>query len=188
MEVSEQTSRVYLVMQCVKGCELHLVEKRCLFISKIKSLTRKICPEIRIMECLLQPQKRYPPDITQEIPCSEVAHSIRSHSQHILVSHKNITLLTDLLHFDSLQVLGESLLEEIFRNRESEEKVPAETLHSVCEAVSINKTLQENLQRKARNSQLTFKCLFIELHKYTIFPEGDLYVSRNQTTHFRVIN
>ena len=73
MEVSEQTSRVYLVMQCVKGCELHLVEKRCLFISKIKSLTRKICPEIRIMECLLQPQKRYPPDITQEIPCSAIA-------------------------------------------------------------------------------------------------------------------
>ena len=178
IDVSEQTSRVYLVMQCVKGSELDLVEKRSLLISKIKSLTRKICLEIRIMECLFQPQKRYPPEITQEIPCSEVAHSIKSNSQHILVSSTQHILLSDLLHFDSLQVLGGSLFEEIFRNRESELSVPAETLHAVCKAVSINKTLQDSLQRKARNSQLTFKCLFIELHKYTIFPGGDLYVSR----------
>ena len=64
IEVSENMSQLLLVMQCVKGREMHLVEKRSFLISAIKE---RLMPYIETSEFMLLPQKLYPPEITPEI-------------------------------------------------------------------------------------------------------------------------
>ena len=77
IEVTDQTTRLYLAIWCKVGCELHLVKQRSMLISLIKSLAHKTCPAVAVEEFLLPPQTTYPPESMQlEIPLARVALAV----------------------------------------------------------------------------------------------------------------
>ena len=181
IEVVDQTFRVYLSMQCVKRRELQLVEERSSLISLIRSPMRILCPDMEITEFLLPPQNSYPPKIISEISCTEIARSIISNSRYVTFSNEGNTTqrveLSRLLHFDSLNLLDESTIKDIIENKNSDRNISEATSKIVFKAVNTNKKLLYHLKLKERNSELSYSHLFAELHKYTIFPEGNLLVS-----------
>ena len=181
VEVADETCRVYLAMQCLNRHEFNLVEQRSSLISTIKSVIGIIFPGAEIMEFLLPTQSSYRPEIASEIPCTEVARSMLGNSQHVVLSSEgNATRtvsISQLLHFDSLYMLGESVIRNIFENKDSDEIVPESTVKIVCKAVNAHKKLLNHVRLKARKDELSYSQLFTELHKFTIFPAGNLCVS-----------
>ena len=176
VEGTNMTTQLKLVIQCVKGFEFQLVQQRSSLISLINILRKKVCPQISTYEFLLHTQST---EITFELPMVDIAKYILG-SQPFLVSHEHgipqHIKLSDLLFFESFHQIPEPLVKTIFANKDSEDSVPDRMLNEVCEAVYENPTLLKSLRDKTKKSRLTFSCLYSELHKYTIFPDGNLCV------------
>lgn len=139
IEVADQTTRIYLVMRCIEGCELHLARQRSIYVSLIKSLLSKVCPSIKVEEFLLLPQSSYPPVICMQISIAAVARSVVN--AHVAVSYKTDDSaapqhvhLDDLLHFDALLAIKDHCLRAVFSHRHSVEIVPFETVRRMCSA------------------------------------------------------
>ena len=178
IEVTEQTTRLQLTMQCVKDFELYLVQQRSLLISLIKSLCSHTDPEEFLIHTT---QHSYPPAILSEVEMDKVAKSIVDSQPFVLPRARSSESelpqhirLSDLLSFDSFHQIDEAFIKSIFAHKNSEQNVPSDMLSAVCKAVSANGMLLESLQGEP---QLTYSSLYEELHKYTIFPKGDLLVS-----------
>ena len=138
IEVSDQTTRVYLVIQCIRGFESHLVSQRSKYISLAKSLSAVVCPKVKLEEFVLLPSETFLAEADVKIPVSDVARSlVNSHSS---VSYEQgadevlqHVLITDLLHFDSFHALNSSTLRDVFSNRHlNDTVVPHTMLRKVC--------------------------------------------------------
>ena len=141
IEVTDQTTRVYLAIQCVEGCELQLVKQRSFLISLIKSLVHKICPRVKVEEFLLLSQETYPPNNTSEIPISKVALSVIS--GHTMVSYDDDgnpqhEPVEDFLHFELFQVIKDKALRDCVR-RDTNDIVPPTTLARIHSAVESSR-------------------------------------------------
>ena len=178
IEVTEHTDQVNLVMRCFKGRELELVKQRAYLISLIKSLIKKVCSNIEVAEFLPHPQDDYPLQHTSEIPLSDIAVPVMGGLDYVVLKDKTRLQvpLSSLLFFDSFCKPGKSVIMDIFSKKSSVQYVSAETQAEVCSALEEHK-LWDKFCRQFRNSRLTYTQLYTELHKYTIFPEGNLPVS-----------
>lgn len=178
IEVSENMSELHLVMQCVKGKEMYLVEKRSFLIYAIR---KKLRTGVETSEFMLPPQNQYPPETTSEIPCPEIARSLVRNIPCVSCFHHDGTRqeisMSELLHFDSFQLVKEQFYKEIIKNQASDESVPNQLLEKVCSAVISNDQLYNCLKQQASSLQLTYRQLNAELRKYTIFSEANLLVS-----------
>ena len=180
IEVTDQTTRVYLAIQCVEGYKLQLVKQRSFLISLIKSLVHKICPRVKVEELLLLSQETYPPNNTSEIPISKVAHSVIS--GHGMVSYDDGTLqhepVEDLLHFEAFQVIKDKSLRDCVR-RDTNDIVPPTTLARIHSAVETCRELQERFEDESGQCRrrMTYSQVHKEITKYSIFTGGDLSVS-----------
>ena len=141
IEVTDQTTRVYLAIQCMKGCESHLVKQRSILISLIKSLAHKTCPAVAVEEVLLSPQTTYPPGSMQlEIPLARVALAVVSSAEGVAVKNPiGDTLvhigISDLLWFDSFHATKDKFLREIFAQRQSNATAPSDILERISATV-----------------------------------------------------
>ncbi len=182
IEITDQTRRLMLVIQCMKGHGSQLVEQRSILISLIKSLMRKVCPKVKLAEVLLHCQSSYPPEITSdfEISITELAKPIICDHKFVVCMKNDIPQhvdISELLLFDSFHRIDESIITEIFANKNSDETVTHGTLNIVCEAVSAIDPLVKSIRDREEQALLTYSHLYAELHKYTIFPDGNLCVS-----------
>ena len=180
IEVTDQTTRVYLAIQCVEGYELQLAKQRSFLISLIKSLVHKICHRVKVEEFLLLSQETYPPNNTSEIPISKVALSVIN--GHGMVSYDDGTLqhepVEDLLHFESFHVIKDKALRDCVR-RDTNDIVPPTTLARIHSAVETCRELQERFEDESGQCRrrMTYSQVHKELTKYSIFTDGDLSVS-----------
>ena len=183
IEVTDQTTRVYLVIRCMEGYEAHLVRQRSLLTSLIKSLLRKVCPKVQTEECLFLPQHTYPPpQNSTEVSIADLARSV-IHG-YPSVSHKSSgksTLehihLKSLLYFDSFHAMPESTLQEIFIQRQSSELVHPNTVKRICRALEpAGSGLAEKFQDESEH-EITYRQLYDNLAQYSLFTDGNLYVS-----------
>ena len=181
IEVTDQTTRVYLTIQCVEGCELQLAKQRSFLISLIKSLVHKICPRVKVEEFLLLSQETYPPNNTSEIPISKVALSVIS--GHTMVSYDDDgnpqhEPVKDLLHFESFQVIKDKALRDCVR-RDTNDIVSPTTLARIHSAVERSRELQERFEDESGQCRrrMTYRQVHREFTKYSIFTGGDLCVS-----------
>ena len=177
IEVTDQTTHLYLTMQCVKGCELYLVKQRSKLISLIKFLLSKSCPLVTFDEFLLLPQTTYPLDCSNQIPLADIARSVVGSHPTVLFNYKNIPL-RDLLHFDPFHAILEPTLQELFHHSKCTTAAPSSTLRSVCN--SIRKRCEEfsqTLSDQASTKHTTYQQLFEQLSHYSIFIDGNFYVS-----------
>ena len=181
IEVTDQTTRVSLTIQCIEGHELQLVKQRSQLISLIKAIAHKVCPRVEVAEVLYVPQNTSPPDNPYEIPKANVACSILgtvSHNGEIL-QHP---ILRDVLYFDSFLVIGSPTLHTIFSHYQSNNVVPLATVTRIHSAVETCRELQEWFEDEAGQCRrdITYSQLYRELIKYSVFTEGNLFVSYNQ--------
>ena len=171
--VIEMTDKViYLTVQCAKDCELYLVEQRSMLISLMKSLKNKICLHLEPKELLLYPQSSYPPVINTKISLDKIASSVRSSFPYVVCGDEKLeqVKVSTLLVFDSFCELKKSTFQEIFSK--SEQIISPDMLKVLCES-----RLGEVFRQKERLREFTYNQLYEELLKYTIFTDGNLYVS-----------
>ena len=185
IEVTEQTSRVYFAIQCIVGFESQLVKQRSILISLIKSLVHKTCRAVEVEEFLILPQNSYPenPSKLAEIPLAKVAVSVIKSSAtvpfkvHINAEPVHI-LVKDLLHFDSFHAIDEQILQDLFSLSTSSDSIPSSILSRICDAVKCCSELTRALEEdEASRENMTYQQLYKELTKYSIFTDGNLYVS-----------
>ena len=180
IEVTDQTTRVYLAIQCVKGCESHLVKQRSMLISLIKSLVHKTCPTVAVEEVLLPPQTTYPPDKGIEIPVAKVECSIKS--GHRYVAYKSPggdvpqqVLVEDLLYFDFLSV-SKSLLHDMFTQIQSSSGRASLSALINCSGFKLGQKLADILEDMSYQGvrELTYRNLHDNLTEYSVFTDWNL--------------
>ena len=181
IEVTDQTTRVYLTIQCREGCELQLVKQRSHLISFIKRFTKKTCPSVKVEESLLLPQASYSPESSTQVQVSRVAHSIVNGYQYT----PNNVRVEELLIFDSFQVIQYQILHNILTRHPSGNVVPLDTVARIHSAVETCRELQEWFEDEAGQCRRdrTYSQLYKELIKYSIFTGGSsMLVSYYYTT------
>ena len=177
IEVTDQTTHLYLTMQCVKGCELNLLKHRSKLISLIKSLLGKSCPLLTFDEFLLLPHATYPLDISNQIPLADIAHSVLGSHPTVLFDYNHIPL-RDLLHWDPFHVIDEPSLQELFCHRYCMCAISSSTLSLICSSIEGGcEAFAKGLSVQASTQQITYDLLYQELSQYSIFTDGNLYVS-----------
>ena len=182
IEVTDQTTRVYLSMQCVKGFELELVKQRSKLVHLLKSLAHKVCPMVELSEVLLLPHTCYPPEKMPEMSIKEIACSFINHHPFVVVSDPSEATptalqhvkLSDLIFFDSLHALDRTCLVEVFAKKDLNRLVSSTSLARVCESISSNGELQAKLEGMHK---LSYSQLYAELRQYSLFPERNIFVS-----------
>ena len=184
IEVTDQSTQLNLTMQSLEGCESHLVKQRSILIVLIKAILAKVCPNVNPDEFFLAPHQVYPPSNIAQIGIGCVASSIVSgHPTVPFELNRGSTpqevLLDKLLYFDSFRVIEKSLLQSIFAYRQSSNIVPLATMERVHCAVNSCRDLAERLEDEAGQCRrdMTYSQLYRELIKYSIFTDGNLYVS-----------
>ena len=182
IEVTEQTTHLYLTMQCIRGCQPYLLKQRSKAISLIKSLLHKICPLVTFDEFLL-PQTTYPlVSSNQIIPLADIAHSVVYSLPTVLFNYNHIPL-RDLLHFDPFHAIDEPSLQELFHHRQCMTAVSSSTLSLVCSSIEGGcEAFAKGLSVQASTQQITYVQLYEELSQYSIFTDGNLYVSSSILT------
>ena len=176
IEVTDQTTRVYLTIQCVEGCESQLVKQRSHLISFIKRFTKKTYPSVKVEESLLLPQVSYSPESSTQVRVSRVAHSIVNGYQYT-PQHVRVE---ELLFFDSFQAIRYQTLRKIFTHRLFDNVVPLTTVTGIHSAVETYRELHELFEDEAGQCRrdMTYSQLYRELIKYSIFTDGNIFVSK----------
>ena len=186
IEVTDDFTQLDFVTKFSIGHEFAMVEQRSTIISLIKALVRKVCPSVEVTEFLPYPQDSYPNmEHTTEIPLSHVASSVTNNDDYAVAQDSAMSQvpLSRLLFFESFRRMKTPIIRDIFTHQNSKQPVSPSTLTAVAEALKKQNCgeLPGNLQEIAHNPQLviniTYSQLYRELHKYTIFPEGNLCVS-----------
>ena len=182
IEVTDQTTRVSLAIQCVERYELQLVKQRSQLVTLIKSLVLKTCPNVEVKEFLLLSQSNYPPEKTTEISMAKVACSVIESSGSVAYDDGDALeheLVTDLLFFDPFHTLKDKILRHIFAQYQSNNVVPLATVTRIHSAVETCRELQEWFEDEAGQCRrdMTYRQLYRELIKYSIFTDGNLFVS-----------
>ena len=179
IEVTDQTTRLYLAIWCKVGCELHLVKQRSMLISLIKSLAHKTCPAVAVEEFLLPPQTTYPPESMQlEIPLARVALAVIESAEGVAMKNPICNTLKhigikDLLYFDSFHAIKKKILREIYVCRQSNAVIPSDIFERISVALTkLGEVLEDEI-----HSRTTYNQLYNELVQYSIFTDGNLYVS-----------
>ena len=193
IEVTDQTTRVSLAIQCVEGYELQLVKQRSQLVTLIKSLVLKTCPNVEVKEFLLLSQSNYPPEKTAEILMAKVACSVIESAAYVsykdrygmTISDDNDALehvlVTDLLFFDPFHIIKDEILRNVFAHHLSDNIVPLATVTRIHSAAETCRELQERFEDEAGQCRrdMTYSQLYRELIKYSIFTDGKLYVSNS---------
>ena len=183
IEVTDQTTRVSLAIQCIEGHELQLVKQRSQLISIIKSLVHKICPRVKVDEFLHLSQNAYPPNPIV-IPIAKVAFSLINGHTEIAYNDGDTlrhALVKDLLYYDSFGVINlKPILQDIITHRIFDNVVPLATMTGIHSAVETCRELQERFEDEAGQCRrdMTYSQLYRELIKYSIFTDGNLFVSQ----------
>ena len=182
IEVTDQTTRISLALQCVEGCESFLVKQRSLLISLIKSMAHKICPRVKVEEFFIPPQNTFPPENSRQVPIARIVHSVIDSLDTVSYNDGDIlrhALIKDLLYFDSLLVIKGPVLHIIFIQYQSNNVIPLVTVTRIHSAVETCRELQEWFEDEAGQCRrdMTYSQLYRELIKYSIFTDGNLYVS-----------
>jgi hypothetical protein len=178
IEVTDQTTRVYLAIQCIEGCESHLLKRRSVLTSRIKSLAHKACPAVVAEEFLLPPLSSYPPsEDVPEVPIAKVATSVIK--DYTAVSIKTDTpqhvTVKDLLYFDPFHQIKEKDLQDIFMHSQCSDEVPPLTMQKLSDAL---KECSKLLRIEIDSPGVTYRQLHCELSQYSLFHTVEnLYVS-----------
>ena len=191
IEVTDQTTRVSLAIQCVEGYELQLVKQRSQLVTLIKSLVFKTCPNVEVKEFLLLSQSNYPPEIMTEISMAKVACSVIESAAYVsykdrygmTINNDNNALehelITDLLFFDPFHIIKDEILRNVFVHHLSNNVVPLATVKRIQRALVTCRELQEWFEDEAGQCRrdMTYSQLYRELIKYSIFTVNVLNVS-----------
>ena len=182
IEVTDQTTRVYLALQCVEGYELQLVKQRSQLVTLIKSLVLKTCPNVEVKEFLLLSQSNYPPEKTAKISMAKVACSVIESDGSVVYDDGDVLkqeLVINLLFFDPFHIIKDKLLRHIFAHHLSDNVVPLATVTRIHSAAETCRELQEWFEDEAGQCRrdMTYSQLYRELIKYSIFTDGNLFVS-----------
>jgi hypothetical protein len=194
IEVTDRTTRVYLAIQCIEGCEPHLLKRRSMLTSLIKSLAHKACPAVVAEEFLLKPLKSYPPVDALEAPISKVAYSVVKSlptvaiKTYITATPPHVTI-TALLHFDPFHQIEEEVLEHIIIHSQSNNKVPSSIIRKLSISLKGCNELLIFLDNEMDGSGMTYCQLYHELSQYSLFTDKNLYVSMQSIAwkyHFKI--
>ncbi len=143
IEVTDQTTRLYITLQCEKGREIYLVKQRSFLISLIKSLKNKACPQLESRELLFSPTHFYPPVLgSDSVSVTDVAHSVLAGLPAVatrkdsLRTNINLFYISKLVYFDSLnlndnEIEDKTTLLNILMNSSSGDIVPSPVMDRV---------------------------------------------------------
>ncbi len=178
IEVTDQTTRLYITLQSEKGREMSLVKQRSFLISLVKSLKKKSCPEVESRELLFSPtHPSSPVSISDSVPVTDVACSVLAGHPAVATrkdsTNINQVYISELLYFDSLylnndDVEVDTILQTLLLNSRSSDIVPSSVMESVCSTFESFFSFTKIY---------SYKQLFEVLLKYTIFSDDTLFVS-----------
>ncbi len=185
IEVTDQTTRLYITLQCEIGREMSLVKQRSFLISLIKSLKNKACPEVESRELLFSPTHSYQPvPSSDSVPVTDVAQSVLAGDPAVATRKDSTNInhvhISELLHFDSLnlndnEIEDKTTLLNILMNSGSNDIIPSSVMERVRSNVEPHIALIKILQ--VEPGDVSYKQLYEVLIKYTIFSDDTLFVS-----------
>ena len=186
IEVTDQSTQLYLTMQCMKGCESHLVKQRSTLITLIRALLVKVCPNVNPDEYLHAPHQVYPPIRTAKVTIGEVACAVL-HSDRTIPFEldKGVTaqqvLFEDLLYFDSFHAMEDEKLQGILLQKTSNNLVSLAAMTSIHRSLNMCQELAKRLEDESGQVKrdMTYSQLYGEILQYTIFTVENLYVSQS---------
>ena len=184
IEVTEQTTRVYLSMQCREGYESHLVKQRSMLISLIKSLALKVCPHVKAKESFLLPQSTYPPSDETVIAITDLAKSAVADDPAVVYEVDKTRVpremaVEEILLFDSFHSVENDTLKNIFSRCHLSQTVPLGIIEDVVSSVECCRELAKRISKASQkaSSGITYSQLYEELAQFTVYTDGSLYVS-----------
>ncbi len=190
IEVTDQTTRLYITLQCEKSHEKVLVKQRSLLISLIKSLKMKVCPEVESRELLFSPTHSYPPlPGSDSVPVTDVARSVLAGLPAVATRKDSMNInqvhISELLYCDSLHLNyatgSKTILQTILLNSCSSDIISSSVMRRMCTIgeprahISLTEIFQDTSDEELK--EIPYKELYEELLKYTIFSDDTLFVS-----------
>ena len=176
IEFTDQTTCLKLMMQCHKDQTFKLVEERSKLITLIKSVVIKLNPKVEATEYLYLSQG-YPLTDFRKIPAIDIATSIFNKNVGVVEEHgsgdtKSIDWhnFSDILCFDSVQVIGMPRIEQIFMFKDFDRQVPSELLNSITSDLQECSELYAALTRD-NDTRLEYRELYHELIRFSIFTK-----------------
>ena len=181
IEFTDQTTCLKLMMQCRKDQTLKLVEERSKLITLIKSLVIKLNPKVEATEYLFLPQS-YPLTDFRKIPVIDMVKSIYYKKVGVVESFgsgdtESIDYhhISDILCFDSVQLIGMPRVEQIFMFKDSDRQVPSELLNDITSDLQECSELHTALTRDS-NTGLKYTELYQGLTRFSIFTKETFQV------------
>ena len=148
VEVNEQNSKVTVMMNCRQRMETKCLKLRSSVIEQIRSIRKKVCPEISPKEYLVHPHclQKYPFPMVSEIPMNEVARSIAVKKEFIAIDDQALLRVEDypfitlskLLHFEPYQSFGVELLQTLFDPSCENEAVSQDSIEIISTALKAH--------------------------------------------------
>ena len=180
VEMTDQSTRLYLTMQCVKGSQPHFLRQRCTMINLIRSLASKVCPVVETEEILLCPKASLTFANCEEILIVDVKQAIQSGQKSVRTKgNGDHVSLKKVLYLDALQLTKDQTLRELFSRCQSDNRVSLSALSSYCKSSELYREfaeLFENIEGQLQDLRdITYSELRKELMNYSILT--DEYVS-----------
>ena len=182
IEFTDQTTCLKLMMQSHKDQRLKFVEERSRVIKLIKSLVIKLNPKVEATESFFLPQS-YPLTDFRKIPAIDIAKSIFDNKPGVAISRgrgdtKSIDwhCISEIVCFDSVQVIGMPRVEQIFMLKDFDRQVPSELLNDIISDLPECRVLQSVLTRDS-DIGLMYTELYQEVIKFSVFTKETFQVS-----------
>ena len=172
IEVTDLTSKIYLVIQCKENQKLELVQQRSYLFSMIKSLIKIVCFNVKYSEYILYMDKNvYPPKNYKEISISKVADALVEDVDNIVLDDCSEIELSKFLHKDFFKEAKRQDSFQLVQNRNLDKIVPTDLQSRLCNL------FKEQFQKDYVDRPLSYEDLYNRAIKFSIFTDRPVYVS-----------
>ena len=183
IEVTDLTTKIYVVIQCREDCKLQLIKQRSVFCTMIKSLVKIICCDVKYSEFILyMDQNVYPPKNFKEISISKIADTFVRDVKSVVLHDNSVVKVSKFLHKDFFKDAKIKDSFQIFQNRTSDKNVPKDMR---CRVYHIFK---DQFQTDLGDRPISYKDLYSRAIKFSLFTDSSIFVSYQLTLIYNDIS
>ena len=183
IEVTDLTTKIYVVIQCKEKYKLQLVKQRSVFCTMIKSLVKIICCDVKYSEYILYMDRNlYPPKNFKEISISKIADALVKDVESVVLHDNSEVEVSKLLYKDFFKEAKIQDSVQVFLNRTSDKIVPEDMQHRLYDL------FKDQFQTDFGDRPLSYKDLYNRAIKFSIFTDYSIFVSCQLTLIYNDIS
>ena len=172
IEVTDLTTKIYVVIQCKENCKLQLVKQRSVFCTMIKSLVKTTCCDVKYSESILyMDQNVYPPKNFKEISISKIADALVKDVESVVLHDNSVVYVSKFLYKDFFKEAKIQVSFQLFQNRTSDTTIP-EGMQS-----RLYNLFKDQFQTDFGDRPLSYKDLYNRAITFSLFTDSSIFVS-----------